>query len=85
MKDWIQKYAYFTCVIFSDETKKSGKRLVGDVDYQAAKEVAGWITPVPGGVGPMTVAMLLQNTVESAKNNLKQAVWLCGEEWKKAE
>jgi methylenetetrahydrofolate dehydrogenase (NADP+)/methenyltetrahydrofolate cyclohydrolase len=42
-------------------------RLVGDVDFDSAKEVAGWITPVPGGVGPMTIAMLLQNTLESAR------------------
>jgi len=42
-------------------------RLVGDVDFEAVKEQAGWITPVPGGVGPMTIAMLLQNTLESAK------------------
>ena len=49
-----------------DETKKSGQRLVGDVDYEAAVEVASHITPVPGGVGPMTVAMLLQNVVDSA-------------------
>lgn len=42
-------------------------KLVGDVDYDRVKERAGWITPVPGGVGPMTIAMLLQNTVESAK------------------
>lgn len=40
--------------------------LTGDVDFQTAKEVAGWITPVPGGVGPMTIAMLLENTVEAA-------------------
>ncbi|KAJ1971727.1 tetrahydrofolate synthase [Dimargaris xerosporica] len=50
-----------------DATKKSGTRLVGDVDFASAAEVAGFITPVPGGVGPMTVAMLLQNTLESAK------------------
>jgi methylenetetrahydrofolate dehydrogenase (NADP+)/methenyltetrahydrofolate cyclohydrolase/formyltetrahydrofolate synthetase len=49
-----------------DETKKSGQRLVGDVDFAAASEVASQITPVPGGVGPMTVAMLLQNVVNSA-------------------
>lgn len=49
-----------------DETKKSGQRLVGDVDYEAALKVASMITPVPGGVGPMTVAMLLQNVVDSA-------------------
>ena len=42
-------------------------RLVGDVDFEAAKEKAGWITPVPGGVGPMTIAMLLRNTLESAQ------------------
>jgi methylenetetrahydrofolate dehydrogenase (NADP+)/methenyltetrahydrofolate cyclohydrolase len=40
--------------------------LVGDVDFDAAKEVAGHITPVPGGVGPLTIAMLLQNTLVAA-------------------
>ncbi|CUS10460.1 unnamed protein product [Tuber aestivum] len=49
-----------------DETRKSGERLVGDVDYESAREVASLITPVPGGVGPMTVAMLLENVVSSA-------------------
>ena len=49
-----------------DESKKSGQRLVGDVDFDSAVEVASKITPVPGGVGPMTVAMLLQNVVDSA-------------------
>jgi len=43
------------------------KKTVGDVDFESAKEVAGYITPVPGGVGPMTVAMLLKNTVEAAR------------------
>jgi len=42
-------------------------KLAGDVDYESAREVAGWITPVPGGVGPMTVAMLIQNTVTAAR------------------
>jgi methylenetetrahydrofolate dehydrogenase (NADP+)/methenyltetrahydrofolate cyclohydrolase len=42
-------------------------RLVGDVDFDAVKEVAGWITPVPGGVGPMTIAMLLENCVQSCR------------------
>lgn len=42
-------------------------KLVGDVDFDRVKERAGWITPVPGGVGPMTIAILLQNTLESAK------------------
>ncbi|GAA0160431.1 metabolite interconversion enzyme [Lithospermum erythrorhizon] len=50
-----------------DPTKKSGYRLVGDVDFSEACNVAGWITPVPGGVGPMTVAMLLRNTLNGAK------------------
>ena len=49
-----------------DDSKKSGQRLVGDVDYQSAVEVASMITPVPGGVGPMTVAMLLQNVINAA-------------------
>jgi len=49
-----------------DESKKSGQRLVGDVDFESASEVASKITPVPGGVGPMTVAMLLQNVIDSA-------------------
>ena len=40
--------------------------LVGDVDYAAARERAAWITPVPGGVGPMTVAMLMHNTLQAA-------------------
>lgn len=50
-----------------DPTKKQGYRLVGDVAFQEAKEVAGAITPVPGGVGPMTIAMLLKNTLSSAE------------------
>ena len=49
-----------------DPTKKNGYRLVGDVDFEEALEVAGAITPVPGGVGPMTIAMLLRNTMDSA-------------------
>uniref|UniRef100_A0A667ZW82 methenyltetrahydrofolate cyclohydrolase n=1 Tax=Myripristis murdjan TaxID=586833 RepID=A0A667ZW82_9TELE len=44
----------------ADETKPSGKRLVGDVHYASANQRAGYITPVPGGVGPMTVAMLME-------------------------
>jgi methylenetetrahydrofolate dehydrogenase (NADP+)/methenyltetrahydrofolate cyclohydrolase len=50
-----------------DATRRSGSRLVGDVDFEGVKEVAGWITPVPGGVGPMTVTMLLANTVAAAE------------------
>jgi methylenetetrahydrofolate dehydrogenase (NADP+) / methenyltetrahydrofolate cyclohydrolase len=50
-----------------DATKKRGYRLVGDVDFEAVKEKASLITPVPGGVGPMTITMLMYNTVLSAK------------------
>lgn len=49
-----------------DATKKSGFRLVGDADFDDIKETASYITPVPGGVGPMTIAMLMYNTLESA-------------------
>lgn len=55
-----------------DPTRKAGYRLVGDVDFEEASKVAGWITPVPGGVGPMTVTMLLKNTLESAKRSIEQ-------------
>jgi methylenetetrahydrofolate dehydrogenase (NADP+)/methenyltetrahydrofolate cyclohydrolase len=51
----------------SDPAAKSGSRLVGDVDFEAVKAVAGKITPNPGGVGPMTIAMLMQNTVRAAE------------------
>ncbi len=51
-----------------DAVSPRGYRLVGDVDFEAAKHVAGAITPVPGGVGPMTIAMLLHNTLWCAKN-----------------
>ncbi len=50
-----------------DATKKSGFRLVGDVDYEEVAKKASFITPVPGGVGPMTVTMLLVNTVVAAE------------------
>ena len=53
-----------------DASTKAGWRLVGDVDFQAAREVASLITPVPGGVGPMTIAMLLDNTVRAARRTL---------------
>lgn len=51
-----------------DASKKSGFRLAGDVDYEAIKQKASVITPVPGGVGPMTIALLMQNTIEAAEN-----------------
>jgi methylenetetrahydrofolate dehydrogenase (NADP+)/methenyltetrahydrofolate cyclohydrolase len=49
------------------ETPTGAEQLVGDVDYEAVKELAAAITPVPGGVGPMTVTMLLANTLQSYK------------------
>ena len=51
-----------------DSSRKRGYRLVGDVDFEAVREVASAISPVPGGVGPLTRAMLLWNTVASARN-----------------
>ena len=52
-----------------DPTKAKGFRLVGDVDFEAVSEKASLITPVPGGVGPMTITMLLYNTVQSARRH----------------
>jgi methylenetetrahydrofolate dehydrogenase (NADP+)/methenyltetrahydrofolate cyclohydrolase len=52
-------------------TNRTDDGLVGDVDFEAVKEVAGAITPVPGGVGPMTIAMLLANTLEAARRRLQ--------------
>jgi len=68
--DWIKPGAAVIDVGINsvpDATKKSGHRLVGDVNFDEAKEVAGWITPVPGGVGPMTIAMLMKNTLRAAQ------------------
>jgi 5,10-methylene-tetrahydrofolate dehydrogenase/methenyl tetrahydrofolate cyclohydrolase len=53
------------CMGMQDPSKKRGYRLVGDVDFAAASEKASCITPVPGGVGPMTIAMLLSNCMEA--------------------
>jgi methylenetetrahydrofolate dehydrogenase (NADP+)/methenyltetrahydrofolate cyclohydrolase len=49
-------------------------KLCGDVDFDSAREVAGWITPVPGGVGPMTIAMLMANTVQAAERAVKDRI-----------
>jgi methylenetetrahydrofolate dehydrogenase (NADP+)/methenyltetrahydrofolate cyclohydrolase len=68
--DWIKPGAAVIDVGINeipDATKKSGHRLVGDVKFEEAKEVAAWITPVPGGVGPMTIAMLMRNTLRAAQ------------------
>ncbi|KAH8312465.1 hypothetical protein KR044_010866, partial [Drosophila immigrans] len=56
-----------------DDSKPSGRRLVGDVDFEEAKLVAGFLTPVPGGVGSVTVAMLMKNTVASATKEAARA------------
>ena len=55
--------------LIEDASAPKGKRFVGDVAYDEVSQVAGWITPVPGGVGPMTIAMLMQNTLTAAKSN----------------
>lgn len=68
--DWIKPGAAVIDVGINevpDPTKKSGRRLVGDVNYAEAVEVAGYLTPVPGGVGPMTIAMLMKNTLHAAE------------------
>ena len=54
-------------ICLKDASKKSGQRLVGDVDFASASSVASYITPVPGGVGPMTVAMLMSNTFTASE------------------
>jgi len=53
-----------------DPSREKGYRLVGDVDFEAVSQKASYITPVPGGVGPMTITMLMYNTIESAKRTL---------------
>ena len=68
--DWVKPGAAVIDVGINsvpDATKKSGHRLVGDVCFDEVKEVAGFITPVPGGVGPMTIAMLMKNTLRAAE------------------
>ena len=63
--EWIKPGAI---VIDVGINRNEAGKLVGDIDFDIAKEKAGWITPVPGGVGPMTVATLLQNTLDAAEN-----------------
>ena len=72
--DWLKPGAVVIDVgtnFIPDSTKKSGQRMVGDVEFESAKEKAELITPVPGGVGPMTVACLLENVIIAAKNHYK--------------
>jgi 5,10-methylene-tetrahydrofolate dehydrogenase/methenyl tetrahydrofolate cyclohydrolase len=71
--DWVKPGAAVIDVGWSrvkDPSAKSGYRVVGNVDFDEVKQVAGYITPVPGGTGPMTIAMLLQNTLLSAKRSI---------------
>jgi 5,10-methylene-tetrahydrofolate dehydrogenase/methenyl tetrahydrofolate cyclohydrolase len=71
--DWVKPGAVVIDVgtnKIDDPTKASGSRTVGDVDFNAVKEVAGAITPVPGGVGPMTITMLLENTCKAKEMTL---------------
>jgi methylenetetrahydrofolate dehydrogenase (NADP+)/methenyltetrahydrofolate cyclohydrolase len=63
--DWIKPGAV---VIDVGINRKEGKKLVGDVEFDSVLKKASYVTPVPGGVGPMTITMLLWNTLESAKN-----------------
>jgi methylenetetrahydrofolate dehydrogenase (NADP+)/methenyltetrahydrofolate cyclohydrolase len=68
--DWVKPGAVVIDVGINqieDPTHPKGRRMVGDVDFDQVKEVAGAITPVPGGVGPMTIALLMQNTLRAAK------------------
>jgi methylenetetrahydrofolate dehydrogenase (NADP+)/methenyltetrahydrofolate cyclohydrolase len=70
--DWVKPGAAVIDVGWSrvkDETAEKGYRVMGNVDFDEVKEVAGYVTPVPGGTGPMTIAMLLQNTLLSAKRH----------------
>lgn len=68
--DWVKPGAVVIDVGINqieDPTHPKGRRMVGDVDFEEVKEVAAAITPVPGGVGPMTIALLMQNTLRAAK------------------
>lgn len=77
--DWVKPGAFVIDVGINrieDASRRSGYRLVGDVAFDEVKEVAGAITPVPGGVGPMTIAMLLRNTLRGAELADERAVAL---------
>jgi 5,10-methylene-tetrahydrofolate dehydrogenase/methenyl tetrahydrofolate cyclohydrolase len=68
--DWVKPGAAVIDVGINrveDATKKRGYRLVGDVDFEDVNKIAGYLTPAPGGVGPMTIAMLMWNTLAGAK------------------
>jgi methylenetetrahydrofolate dehydrogenase (NADP+)/methenyltetrahydrofolate cyclohydrolase len=72
-KDMVKKGAV---VIDVGTTRGENGKLTGDVDFENVKEIASFITPVPGGVGPMTIATLMQNTFELFKKTNKLSVWL---------
>jgi methylenetetrahydrofolate dehydrogenase (NADP+)/methenyltetrahydrofolate cyclohydrolase len=55
------------CIVVDVGINRTGDGLVGDVDFDSARSAASWITPVPGGVGPLTVTMLLENTLSAAR------------------
>lgn len=74
--DWIKPDAIVIDVGINyvpDSTKKSGQRLVGDVDFESVKAKAQYLTPVPGGVGPMTVAMLVDNVYKATLSQFEEA------------
>lgn len=74
--DWLKEGAAVIDVgttPVNDPTKKAGHRLAGDVDFESAKTRAGFLSPVPGGVGPMTIAMLLRNTLRAFKASVGEA------------
>jgi 5,10-methylene-tetrahydrofolate dehydrogenase/methenyl tetrahydrofolate cyclohydrolase len=74
--DWVKPGAYVIDVgsnRVDDPESERGYRWVGDVDFDEVKEVAGAITPSPGGVGPMTIAGLLQNTLHAANFAIKRS------------
>eukprot|EP00398_MALV-I-01_sp_L67-1_P000333 gene333-257_t len=80
--EWIKEGAVVIDVGINqidDPSKKSGKALVGDVYFEAAKQIASKITPVPGGVGPMTIAMLLKNTLNLARQSVGLEPYEVGE------
>ena len=69
-KDWLKEGVVILDVgtnFIPDASKKSGKKLVGDVDFENVRDIAYKISPVPGGVGPLTVAVLLSNTLKAFK------------------
>ena len=72
-REWVKEGVVIVDIginTIKDPSKKKGYRLVGDVDYENVKNIASYITPVPGGVGPMTVSMLMKNTLISYKNSI---------------